>query len=130
MPPMTVVPPSGIMTVVLALCVVMGGMPLTRLAKSAVLFWISTVMMMVPSAVIWGVALSSRAAFTYRVVTVKLATVWTGICRPWMISAGWLFWVVTLGEEMMRPLPDVSRAGRATSSRNGARLLANEDTTT
>ena len=73
--------------------------------------------------------MSSRAAFTYRVVTVKLATVWTGICRPWMISAGWLFWVVTLGEEMIRPLPDVSRAERATSSRKVSRTLANEKPT-
>src|SRR4030066_2232681 len=102
MPPMTVVPPSGTMTVVLALCIVIGGMPLTRLAKAAALFWISMVMMMVPSAVIWGVALSSRAALTYLVVTVKLATVWTGICRPWMISACWLFWVTTDGLEMIR----------------------------
>src|SRR4030043_1395985 len=115
MPPMTVVPPSGIMTVVLALWVVIGGMPLTRLAKSAALFWISIVMMIVPSAVICGVALSSRAALTYRVVTVKLATVWTGICRPWTISACWLFWVVTLGLEMIRPSPAVSKAGREQS---------------
>jgi len=45
------------------------------LAKSAALFWISMFMMMVPSAVIWGVARNSRAALTYLVVTVKLATV-------------------------------------------------------
>ncbi len=123
---MTVVPPSGTMTVVLALCVVIGGMPLTRLAKSAALFWISMVMMIVPSAVIWGVARSSRAALTYRVVTVKLATVWTGIWRPWMISACWLFWVTTDGREMILPSPPVSRADRATSTRKVSRTLAKE----
>src|SRR4030042_6734291 len=100
---MTVVPPSGTMTVVLALCIVIGGMPLTRLAKSAALFWISMVIMIVPSAVICGVALSSRAALTYWVVTVKLATVWTGIWAPWVISACWLFWVPTEGRGVIFP---------------------------
>jgi hypothetical protein len=32
-------------------------------------------------------------------VTVLLATVWIGICTPCLISAAWLFWVVTFGVE-------------------------------
>ena len=62
----------------------------------------------------------------YRVVTVKLATVWTGIWRPWMISASWLFWVTIDGREMILPSPPDSRADRATSTRKVSRTLAKE----
>ena len=55
--------------------------------------------MTVPASVICGVTLRVSTASLKVTVTVLLATVWIGICTPCLISAAWLFWVVTFGVE-------------------------------
>ncbi len=55
-------------------------------------------------------------AATYWTVTVLLAIVWIGICRPLWIEACWLLSVATFGAERMLIRPSLSAACRATSS--------------
>src|SRR5215467_13009391 len=104
MPPMTAVAPSVTWIVVDALCVLMGGVPWTEWVKSGAEFVRTRFMITVFAAVIWGVTVRDRSAFTNVVVTVLLATVCTGICTPWRTTAVWLFCVARRGSERMRPL--------------------------
>src|SRR5262245_39758419 len=115
MPPITVVAPSATSTLVLADWVLIGGMPLTRFAKSAALFSTSRARITVPASVIWGVTFRVSTASRNVTVTVLFATVWIGIWTPCLISAAWLFWVVTFGVESSRPRPWRSRAVIAAS---------------
>ena len=79
MPPMTVVAPSATCTVVLALCVTIGGTPFTSRAKSAKSLPISMRMITVSAVVICGVTARRSAASRKVTVTVLFATVWMGI---------------------------------------------------
>src|SRR2546423_5084149 len=98
---MTVVCPSLTSTWVSALCVLIGGMPLTALLKSATAFSREIFMITVLELVICGVTLSVSAASLKVTVMVLLATVWIGIWVPCVISASLLLVVDTRGEEMM-----------------------------
>ena len=66
-----------------------------------------------PASVICGVTFRVSTASLKLTVTVLLATVWIGIWTPCLISADWLFWVVTFGVESRRPRPWRSSAVRA-----------------
>ena len=123
---MTAVAPSRTSTWVLADWVLIGGIPFTRFAKSAELFSTSTVRMTVPASVICGVTFRVRTASLKVTVTVLLATVWIGIWTPCLISAAWLFWVVTFGVESRRPRPCRSSAVRARSRLKLPRMLPRE----
>ena len=118
MPPITVVCPSVTSTVVLARCVLIGGMPLTARLKSACAFSSAIFMMTVPAEVICGVTFSVSAASLNVTVTVLLATVWIGICTPCVISASPLFCVDTRGVDRTRRLPELSAAESARSRLN------------
>ncbi len=79
-----------------------------------------------PASVICGVTLRVSTASLNVTVTVLLATVWIGIWTPCLISASWLFWVVTFGVESRRPRPWRSSAVRAASRLKLPRMLPSE----
>ena len=54
------------------------------------------------------------------------ATVWIGIWTPCLISAAWLFWVVTFGVDSSRPRPWRSSAVSAASRLKLPRMLPRE----
>src|SRR6185503_18082818 len=123
--PITVVPPSRTITRVCASLVAMGALvaPTTAKASCGSRFctWMS--ISTVPSAVTCGVTCRRSVALTNCTVTVLLATVWIGICRPLWTSAEVLLSVATLGADRMLIRPSFSAAWSVASSWKVLRML-------
>ena len=83
--------------------------------------------MTVPASVIWGVTFRVRVASLKVTETVLLALVWMGIWTPCLISAAWLFWVVILGVERMRPAALVLEGGEGGVEVEAAQDVAHRD---
>src|SRR5579864_7633079 len=112
MPPMTAVPPSLTTSRVLASLVEIGALvaPATmRLVTGSFLEMLMS-MMIVPSAVTWGVTSRRSVALMNWVVTVLLAMVWIGSWMPLWMYACWLLSVATFGADRMLSRPSCSAA--------------------
>ena len=115
---MTVVAPSARIRLVIAVFLMMVGLPATVWVKSTSSLLMMIISLSCPWSLTCGVTSSRRVASLKSILMLPvLSTVWNGTVLPLSITAIWLSRVVIEGAERMFNLLAASRAESWTSSR-------------